>query len=51
LESKPLGFPGARFWLRPCKLQLLLASLNEEKAADENLTKIAKSCVNIEAVA
>jgi ferritin-like metal-binding protein YciE len=32
-------------------LQLLLASLDEEKAADEKLTKIAKSCVNVEAVA
>ena len=32
-------------------LQLLLTTLNEEKAADEKLTKIAKSYVNVEAVA
>ena len=32
-------------------LQLLLSSLNEEKAADETLTAIAKACVNAQAVA
>lgn len=32
-------------------LRLLLTSLDEEKAADEKLTAIAKGCVNIEAVA